>query len=123
MKLFLSILPGAGIRRVTRFAAAMIAASFIMGVGKDAVARHPGYNCQAVVDAKLAEHGVALDNVASRKTVHQRTGGEANLIEGYSTWVALKSCKGNVVVDLSLECDIEQAYVSGNCSVKGLKSY
>ena len=123
MKFFLSILPGAGIRQGTWICAAMVAASFIMGVGNTAVARHPGYNCQAVVDAKLAEHGVALDNVASRKTVQNRSGGEAGFIEGYSTWVALKSCKGNVVIDLSLECDIEQAYVSGNCSVKGLESY
>ena len=51
MKLFLSILPGAGIRQVTRFGAALVAVSFIMGVGNTAVARHPGYNCQAVVDA------------------------------------------------------------------------
>jgi len=40
---------------------------------------------------------------------------------GYSAWVALKACKGSVVIDLSLMCTVRQTYTHGDCRIGGVK--
>ncbi len=80
------------------------------------------YRCQAVVEAKLQEVGVGQDDIRAITVVPTRSSGsESKPLTGYSTWVALKSCKGSVVVDLSRICNIEQTYTHGACRIEGVK--
>ena len=44
-------------------------------------------------------------------------------VAGYNAWVELTQCRGSVVLKLSLDCEIEDAYTKDACAVPGLKSY
>ena len=79
------------------------------------------YRCQEVIEAKLQEIGVGQDDIRAITVVANRVGGESKQLTGYSIWVALKSCKGSVVVDLWLFCDIQQTYTHGACRIEGVK--
>ena len=80
------------------------------------------YRCQAVVEAKLQEIGVGQGDIRAITVVPTHSSGsEDKPLTGYSTWVALKSCKGSVVVDLSLICDMQQTYANGACRIEGVK--
>ncbi len=83
---------------------------------------HIDYRCQAVVEAKLQEIGVGQGDIRAITVVPTHSSGsEDKPLTGYSTWVALKSCKGSVVVDLSLICDMQQTYANGACRIEGVK--
>ena len=94
-----------------------VAAALMLGAATTAKATHPSYACDAVVEAKLAEHGVDKADIRDVTVEHNRSGGRANSTLGYSVWVQLKSCKGAIVIDVSTECWHQQTYAHGACKL------
>jgi len=112
-----------GLRR-RRAAAAAISAlvgSLLWAPLGAAASTHDSYICRTVVDDKLKEIGVGPDDIRDIAVVANRSGGEAKRVIGYSAWVALKACKGSVVIDLSLMCTVRQTYTHGDCRIGGVK--
>ena len=42
---------------------------------------------------------------------------------GVDAWIRLNSCSGYLVLNLSRNCFLRQAYTRGDCSVEGLSNY
>jgi hypothetical protein len=78
---------------------------------------HP---CAASVTAKLAELGVAAGQV-NKITYVDVTGGCCEHLQSYEAWLDLKQCPGNVVMKISLQCDVVEAYGRRGCDVDNLK--
>ncbi|MBT3977517.1 MAG: hypothetical protein HOE98_13845, partial [Rhodospirillaceae bacterium] len=52
-----------------------------------------------------------------------RDAGCCDFLVGYEAWVDLKQCRGRVVMKLSLQCGIDEAYTKGACKLEGLKNF
>ena len=80
-----------------------------------------GHRCQdAIADhldrLKIAEDEVAnLDVHTVKQTIGQPT--------GYSAWISLNTCQGNLVINLSATCRVDDAYTRGECRFEGLKRH
>ncbi len=80
-----------------------------------------GHRCQDSVADHLDRLKVAENEVASLDfyTVKQTIG----LPTGYNAWISLNTCQGNLVINLSATCRVDDAYTRGECRFEGLKRY
>ncbi len=80
-----------------------------------------GHRCQDSVADHLERLKVAEDEVASLDfyTVKQTIG----LPTGYNAWISLNTCQGNLVINLSATCRVDDAYTRGECRFEGLKRH
>ncbi len=94
-------------------------------VAADGGVEIPPNACAAQIDGKLTElkiNRADLDriSVSPRRDNHnddnQRT-------VGIDVWVRYKVCPGSLVLDLSTDCRVNQAYTRGRCSVPGVRAY
>lgn len=76
--------------------------------------------CQAAVEARLGQAGIATNEIREQSVARRGSGGEASHFIGYSVWLKSERCPGSIVVDLSPSCEIEQAYTRGDCRITGL---
>lgn len=81
--------------------------------------------CGRAVRAKLAELGVAPDTVESiriyRREVRRRVnrGNDREELKGYTAWVVPRDGKGNLVMDLFLNCRVQRVYTTGGFALPG----
>jgi hypothetical protein len=40
---------------------------------------------------------------------------------GYNAWISLNTCQGNLVINLSLNCRVNDAYTRGECRFENLR--
>ncbi len=40
---------------------------------------------------------------------------------GYKAWVSLKTCRGNLIINLSLNCRVTDAYTRGDCKFENVR--
>ena len=81
--------------------------------------------CAAEVDEHLEKfpfyEGEVKDiRIMERTNIADDFGPE---IFGVDAWVRLNSCSGYLVLNLSRNCFLRQAYTRGDCSVEGLSNY
>ncbi len=81
------------------------------------------HSCDKQVMAKLTQLGVAASQIKTKSFIEVRDGSIGARLIGYEAWIELDHCRGNVVLNMSPECSIQQAYTKGTCKIEGLKSY
>jgi len=80
--------------------------------------------CSAAVDEAVQKSGVDPADVAKIDVIPQREGTDRGSVVGLEVWVALKSCKGNLILNLDARsCRMRDAFTRGDCSVPGLPNY
>ncbi len=80
-------------------------------------AREP---CEARVVERLDRLNVERSDIRGIiYEVQRRTRGDEERAVGILAWVSLKSCKGYVVIDLSLRCHVRQVYGRSECDLGG----
>ncbi len=80
-----------------------------------------GRLCQEVIADYLDLLKIAGGAVASLDVyVVKQTMGQP--IE-YDAWISLNTCQGNLVINLSATCRVDDAYTRGECRFEGLKRH
>ena len=49
--------------------------------------------------------------------------GDNDRVVGILAWVSLRSCKGNLVINMDRYCRVRQVYTSYECEVPGIPNY
>lgn len=102
----------------------LLAASLLSGFLPAAALAADSKLCTQAIDATLAELPLGNDGVKSIRIIERVNiddfGPE---IFGVDAWVRLKSCSGWLVMNMTPECFLRQAYTRGDCRVDGLTSY
>ena len=74
--------------------------------------------CEAIVAERLDRLNVDPSDI---RKIHHMAAHAANRESarktGYEAWVSLRSCKGNLVVKMSLRCKIRDVYGHGDCEL------
>ena len=80
-------------------------------------AREP---CEATVVERLDRLNVERSDIRGvYYDVQRRTSGDNDRVVGILAWVSLKSCRGYLVIDLSVRCRVRQVYGRGGCDLGG----
>ncbi len=78
------------------------------------------HDCEAVVAQRLDRLNVDPSDI--RKIfyipIYRFMADDEELI-GYEAWVSFHSCRGNLVIDMSLICRVRQVYGRGECNLGG----
>ncbi len=95
-----------------------VAMGFGLGLVIGAPAEAAKKFCEAIVAERLDSLNVDSSDI---RKIHylaahatNRDGGRKT---GYEAWVSLRSCKGNLVVKMSLRCKIREVYGHGDCEL------
>ncbi len=79
-----------------------------------------GEPCEARVAERLDRLSVERSDIRDViYSVQRQTRGDESRVVGILAWVSLKSCKGYVIIDLSLRCHVRQVYGRGDCDLGG----
>ena len=86
-----------------------------------------GY-CLPAVEKQLVKLGVPTDSVESvyfqrREQRDSRNRGGVRRVIGYDAWVRPKDTKGYLVLQLFVNCELQQAYTRGEYQVAGVPAY
>ena len=87
----------------------------MIGAPADA-ARNP---CKATVAERLERLNVDPSDIRKIDYVAVRGNREGGQLIGFEAWVSLRSCRGNLVVNMSRHCRIRQVYGRGECELSG----
>lgn len=79
--------------------------------------------CADAVAAGMAQLKLSRERISRTVFVDVRDGGCCDHLVGYEAWADLKQCRGSVVVKLSRNCEIEETYTRGACTIAGLKNF
>ena len=79
-------------------------------------ARNP---CEATVAERLERLNVDPSDIRKIDYVAVRSNREGGRLIGFEAWVSLRSCRGNLVVNMSRRCRIRDVYGRGECEVGG----
>ena len=80
-------------------------------------ARNP---CEATVAERLERLNVDPSDIRRIDYVPVRRFSRDNTrVIGFEAWVSLRSCRGNLVVNMSRHCRIRQVYGRGECELRG----
>ena len=80
-------------------------------------ARNP---CEATVAERLERLNVDPSDIRRIDYVPvRRLSREGGRLIGFEAWVSLRSCRGNLVVNMSRHCRIRQVYGRGECELGG----
>ena len=88
----------------------------MIGAPADA-ARNP---CEATVAERLERLNVDPSDIRRIDYVPVRRSSRDNTrVIGFEAWVSLRSCRGNLVINLSKRCRIRDVYGRGECELGG----
>ena len=78
-----------------------------------------GPSCQDAISDYLESLKIDAEDVTSLNVyaAKHRTGRPKK----YDAWVSLKTCRGNLVINLSLNCRFNDAYTRGDCRFENVK--
>lgn len=77
--------------------------------------------CMPTVQQKLNQLGI---KDVQRVAINQRLamfGGEGLI--GYNAWVKLDRCSGDLVIEMTTDCYVQQTYTRNGCTIAGIQSY
>ncbi len=98
--------------------AALIAINATIGTIA-APAEAAGSSCVATVAERLDRLNVAPSDVTKISCVKEIGGKDGGRVMGITAWVSLKSCKGNLVFNMSRNGRIRDVYGRGTCDLDG----
>ncbi len=76
--------------------------------------------CEATVSERLGRLNVDPSDIREIYYEAQRhIGRNVDLVVGILAWVSLRSCRGNLVIDMSRHCTVRQVYGRGECDLGG----
>ena len=101
-------------------AALCLAGSLALSAPAGAQYFYPEVPCDRTVPERLSALGVGPADI--EKSLTEEIWGFSDLgdvFRGWTVWMDLKSCKGQLVVRLSTTCAVTTVYTTGACSLKG----
>lgn len=99
----------------------VILAILLFGFGGHAMAAP--HRCAKAAAVKMAQFDVAASQIKRIVFADIVEDDRSARLLGYDAWVDLKSCRGSVVIKMSVQCEIEETYSRGACTFTGLKNY
>ena len=79
-----------------------------------APAEAAGSSCVATVTERLSRLNVEPSDIRNISCLEDRSGGrDGGRVVGITAWVSLRSCEGNVVIDMSRHGRVRQVYGRG----------
>lgn len=104
-------------------AVGIVCALAAAGAAADGGKEIPLSACSPVVEQKLTALAV---NRADIDTIqmsprYSNQDDETNRMLGLDAWVRLKSCPGSLIIDMFRDCSVRQVYMSGRCTLPGVK--
>ncbi len=77
-----------------------------------------GPSCQDAISDYLASLKIDAEDVTSLNVfaVKHRSSRPMN----YDAWVSMKTCRGNLIINLSFNCRLVDAYTRGDCSFENV---
>ena len=76
--------------------------------------------CEATVSERLGRLNVDPSDIHGIYSEAQRhIGRNKDRVVGILAWVSLRSCRGNLVIDMSRHCTVRQVYGRGECNLGG----
>ena len=76
--------------------------------------------CEGTVTERLDRLKVDPSDVRSiYYDLQRQTRGDNDRVVGILAWVRLRSCKGYLVIDMSVRCRVRQVYGRGECDLGG----
>ena len=110
-------------RTFSALAATLLVLS-IAGPAQAQTATEGSQPCKATVDKQLAEWQIPADEISNISYIKKWSGSHrqgGSHVMGVNAWISLKSCRGELVVDMDKGCLKIQAYAQGDCgsAIKG----
>ena len=79
-----------------------------------------GTYCEAAVTARLSRLNVEPSDVRQISCMKDIRGGrDGGRVVGITAWVSLRSCQGNLVIDMTRHGQVRQVYGRGTCDLGG----
>jgi hypothetical protein len=80
--------------------------------------------CRPALDAAFSKYGIAADRLSitpSSTSPARRKTSKEDITVGYNFWLPIKDCnKGYLIIDMDLDCNIDQIFTSGPCKFSGV---
>ena len=93
-----------------------VALIFSMGAYAEAASR-----CDAVVAERIKQLNIDRDDIRSIfYTRRFRSSRDDDRVVGIFAWVNFHSCKGSMVIDMDVRCNIRKVYTRHECRVPGV---
>ncbi len=78
------------------------------------------FACKATATERLNRLNVEPSDVRKISCIEDRRGGrDGDRVVGITAWVSLRSCTGNLVIDMSRHGWVRQVYGRGDCDLGG----
>ncbi|MGF1628419.1 MAG: hypothetical protein ACFCUT_03015 [Kiloniellaceae bacterium] len=106
--------------RSARLAPGLAAALLLSVAAMNPAAAAP---CDEQIAETLRELSVPQEDVKSIDLVRRGKGGKSSSNYTQEAFVKLNSCSGNVVIDMTRYCMVQQTYTTGDCSIGGMPNY
>ncbi len=74
-------------------------------------------SCSESVNIALEKAGIDRADILSQDTFPEGTNGRTPSLDGWRSWLKMKSCDGNIVVYTWRNCVVADVYATGNCTV------
>lgn len=106
---------------MTKFPGALAASLLVLAFTAPAAAQtatEGSQPCKATVDKQLAEWQIPADEISGISYIKKWSGAHkhgGSHVMGVNAWISLKSCRGELVVDMDKSCLKIQAYAQGDC--------
>ncbi|MEM7223078.1 MAG: hypothetical protein AAF495_08885 [Pseudomonadota bacterium] len=72
--------------------------------------------CEATVQKQLDAWNLTAEDISAIDYVKKwGMGGQSDILKGVNAWVGLRSCRGELVIDMRRDCSLMQAYATGDC--------
>ncbi|MEM7223084.1 MAG: hypothetical protein AAF495_08915 [Pseudomonadota bacterium] len=110
-------------KRLSALAASLFVLAFTAPAGAQ-TATEGSQPCKATVDKQLATWQIPADEVSGISYIKKWSGAHragGSHVMGVNAWISLKSCRGELVVDMDKGCLKIQSYATGDCgsAIKG----
>ncbi len=93
-----------------------VALIFSMGAYAEAASR-----CDAVVTERLNQLNIDMADVRNFFYTRQiRSSRDDDRVVGILAWVNFHSCKGSMVIDMDVRCNVRKVYTRHECRVPGV---
>ena len=77
--------------------------------------------CRPALNSVFAKYGIAADRVSITSPARRKLGGNEGVNVGYKFWLPIKNCsKGYLIIDMDLDCNVDQIFTSGPCKFSGV---
>ena len=77
--------------------------------------------CAKVVADNMSQLNVQPAQITNIDYFEIRNNACCEGFDSYEAWVSLKQCRGNVVMKISLQCEIEETYGRAECDLSSLQ--